>query len=214
MTLSYISLKLKISIVLSFGKLLHLLIIQFCYLLNGDTAMRKILLVSLLYLLSLPSYALINHTITLTEQELQQQLNQIKSQQYQDGFLTVDLKNPSINLSSNNNKIALTGLVETLFLGNLKANANFRVLGKVRYQTQLAAFYLYDIELESLQSEQIPEQYIANIKGAVTQLLNQILKEQAIYTLSDDNLQEKLAKATLKEVEVKEGKLILTFSPF
>lgn len=176
--------------------------------------MRNCLLVCLLYLLSLPSYALINHTVTLTEQELQQQLNQIKSQQYQDGFLTIDLKNPVINLNSDSNKIALTGLVETLFLGNLKANANFRVLGKINYQAEQGAFYLYDIELDSLQSEQIPEQYIANIKGAVTQLLNQILKEQAVYTLSDSNLQEALAKATLKKVEVQEGKLTLTFSPF
>lgn len=176
--------------------------------------MRNFLFVCFFSLLSLPCFALINHTITLTEQDLQQQLEQVKTQRYEDGFLTVDLKQPAISLSSQHEGIALTGLVETLFLGNLKANASFKVLGKIKYQAAQGAFYLYDLELESLESEQIPQQYISSIKGAVSQLLNQVLENQPVYTLNDDNLQEKLAKATLKQVEVKEGKLLLTFSAF
>lgn len=176
--------------------------------------MRNIILICVLFFYSFPSFALVNHTITLSEQELQQQLAQIKGQQYQDGFLTVDLKNPAINLTSHHEKISLTGLVETLFLGSLRANANFTMLSKIRYQAEQGSFYLYDLELESLESEQIPQQYIAAIKGAVGQLLNQVLENQPVYTLKDDNLQENLAKATLKQVEIKEGKLLLTFSAF
>lgn len=176
--------------------------------------MRKFFIVFFVLVLSLPSFALVSYTMSLSEQQLQQQLNQLQQQQYQDGFLTVNLKQPAISLSSHQDKLALTGLVETLFLGSLKANANFKVLGKIKYQAEQGAFYLYDLELESLASEQIPSQYIDKIKGAVSQLLNQVLEDQPVYTLNDADLQEKLAKASLKQVEVKEGKLQLTFSAF
>lgn len=173
----------------------------------------RVIVLSFILLFSCNVFSMFSHTLEVTEADIQQQLNQLDASSYQDGFLSVDLQEPRIRLLESSDKITVQGIVKAVFLGNMQANADFAVNSKIRYQAKQGAFYLYDIELVSLKSEQIPDMYISSIKQVVGQLLNQVLDQQPVYQLKDNNVQERLAKATLKDVEIKKGKLLLTFSP-
>lgn len=160
------------------------------------------------------AHALFSQTISLSQLELQQQLDQMGSAQYQDALLSVVVKEPKVELTQGSDKIGLRGKVETVLLGSMQASAVLHLRGSVVYKAKEGAFYLHNIELLSLQSEQIPQQQLAHVKSIVESLLNQLLKEQPIYALSETEKSEQLAKAILKSVSVENAKVLLHLSAF
>lgn len=160
------------------------------------------------------AHAIFTQTISLSQQELQQQLDQMGSAQYQDALLHVVVKNPKVELTPGSDKIGLRGKVETVLLGTLQASALLHLRGSVIYKAKEGAFYLQNIELLSLESDQIPPKQLANVKSIVENLLNQLLEEQAIYELSETEYSEQLAKAVLKRVSVENAKVLLHLSAF
>lgn len=82
------------------------------------------------------------------------------------------------------------------------------------YKAKEGAFYLQNIELLSLESDQIPPKQLANVQSIVENLLNQLLEEQPIYELNEAEHTEQLAKAVLKNVSVENAKVLLHLSAF
>lgn len=176
---------------------------------------RSLLLIALFSMgFSCSAHALFSKTISLSQQELQQQLDQMGSAQYQDALLSVLVKDPKVELSPGSDKIGLRGKVETVLLGTLQASALLHLRGSVIYKAKEGAFYLQNIELLSLESDQIPPKQLANVQSIVENLLNQLLEEQPIYELNEAEHTEQLAKAVLKNVSVENAKVLLHLSAF
>lgn len=175
-------------------------------------ALFRTALLAFLLLCSSTLLAFFSHTVEVSQQELQQQLDAMGTLQHKEPLISVIISHPTIELQQDSSKIGLKGDVETVLLGSMKANANLHVRGNIRYNPEQGAFFMTDIEVVSLQSAQIPPQQISNVKRIVQNLLNPVLQQQPVYILKDDNLQEQLAKAVLKDVTVNNGKLLLTLS--
>lgn len=176
---------------------------------------RSLLLIALFSMgFSSSAHALFSKTISLSQQELQQQLDQMGNAQYQDALLSVLVKDPKVELSPGSDKIGLRGKVETVLLGTLQASALLHLRGSVIYKAKEGAFYLQNIELLSLESDQIPPKQLANVQSIVESLLNQLLEEQPIYELNEAEHTEQLAKAVLKNVSVENAKVLLHLSAF
>lgn len=169
----------------------------------------------LLLILCCPAaLAFFSKTISVSQQELQQQLDAMGSLKHQDALISVTVKNPVLELTQGSDKLGLRGNVETVLLGSIRADAVLHVRGNVIYKADQGAFFMSNIEIVSMESAQIPPQQIGNVKRISQGLLNQLLQQQPVYVLKEDNMQEQLAKAMLKEVVINDGKLLLTLSVF
>lgn len=160
------------------------------------------------------AHAIFSKTISLSEAELQQQLEQMGNAEYQDALLNVVVKEPRVELRTGSDKIGLRAIVDTVLLGSLQASAQLHLRGSVIYKAKEGAFYLQNVELISFESDQIPKHQVANVKSIVESLLNQLLKEQPIYTLDESEYSEQLAKAMLKNVSIENAKVLLHLSAF
>lgn len=160
------------------------------------------------------AFAFISQTIEITQQQLQTQLTNLGPLRHQESFITVSVTEPKALLTEGSDKLGFSGIVETVLFGNMKANANVELRGNVIYRAEQGAFFMSDIEVISLISEQIPPQQLPNVKRIVASMMNQLLDKQPVYVLNEAKTEEKLAKAILKEVNIKNGKLLLTLSAF
>jgi hypothetical protein len=168
----------------------------------------------LLLVLFCPNILALTYTVEITQPELQQQLASIMPVTRNDPLLSVTVSNPLVGFLADSNKISLQATVDTLALSSVRASARLLVVGSIIYQAEQGAFYLRDLEVLKLDSEHIQPQHIETVKRISQTLLNQLLQQQPVYRLKDDNVQEKLAKAVLKNVEVRGEKLLLTLSLF
>ncbi len=81
------------------------------------------------------------------------------------------------------------------------------ILGEIAYKPEEASFYYLEPKISELDFPQLPPQFETPVRAAVEVLLAKYLEEHSIYTLSDDDLKSRAAKAALKSVAVKDGKL-------
>lgn len=158
--------------------------------------------------------AFFSQTIEVSQQQLQAQLDAVGPLRHQESFITVSVENPHVLLTEDSDKLGFTGLVETVLFGNMKANAHVELRGNVVYRAENGAFFISNVEVVNLTSEQIPPQQVPNVKRIVASMMNQLLDKQPVYTLNEAKTEEKLAKAVLKDVSIENGKLLLTLSAF
>ena len=129
-------------------------------------------------------------------------------------FVSVTVKEPVIDLRKGSDKIALSSAIDATVMGGKTASGTIDVAGNIEYNKDDGAFYLQNIEVLNFKSDKISDAYKDIVKVLAQQVLNTALKTHPIYKLDTSKTQDKLVKATLKSVKIKDEKLLLKMGLF
>lgn len=155
-----------------------------------------------------------SYTHKITEQELQKQLDDtdqvlLKHQLYQ---LTLhDLK---IDLLSDSNQVNFATALKAEIPGFIQGTGNAEIIGEIAYNKERGEFYLNNAQLVAMTIHQLPNNFHTPLKQALQQALDQQFTSIPVYRLDDNDIKEKMTKATLQSVNIVNETVVLEFRPF
>jgi len=126
-------------------------------------------------------------------------------------LLCVELANPLVTLSEGDDRIGFTVDVRIVF-GTRDRTGRISLAGRPRYVQSQGQLFLDDAEITHFEMAGVPDEYADWIRTAATLAARNALQAQAVYTLDDGTAKGALAKRTIKNVRVAEGKLRVTFA--
>ena len=127
-------------------------------------------------------------------------------------ILNVALSEPEIFLSEGANQIGINMLVE-LNIPLLKPISGYLGIAAVpRYDAKSKSLYLDQATVERLDLPGLMPELQDKARTTIESIARQELAKRPIYELKDRNLKEVTAAYTLREVQVRDGKLRATFA--
>jgi hypothetical protein len=169
--------------------------------------LSKILAISLLTLSSLATA--LPYTLKITEQELQEKLSKILPIERQAAYISAKIYDSRVDLIEGSDEVAVFTNIDLTVFGNIKGSGWTYVKGALTYNAEKGAFYLINPNIVSLEIENIPPDFIPEIKKIAQLSLEQALKVYPIYLFNDQKTQEKMAKSSLQSILVKEQTLLI-----
>lgn len=149
------------------------------------------------------------YTMSLSEQDIQEQIDAIMPLEKKQLFLTVVMSDAKVSLSESANRLEIASDIALSSGAGVGGSGHATIAGAIRYDAENGAFYIDDPEIVSLESESIPRNFLSETKKYVQLIAEQVLPRYPVYQLDNENLQEQLAKAVLKSVRVEDHKLIV-----
>lgn len=149
--------------------------------------------------------------LTITQQQLQEQINQHFpfSETYL-ALFEINYENPVVKIDAEKDRIAVGLDAVTAFkLGGKEYKGTALISGGLKYVPDTASFYLTDARIETLQITDIPEKYSEQVTKYGSEVLAAYLEKKPVYTITDDNLEMRAAKLLLKDVRAETGALIV-----
>ncbi|WP_028293342.1 DUF1439 domain-containing protein [Oceanobacter kriegii] len=165
-------------------------------------------------LLALTSSLASAYTIELTEAELQQRLESMMPMHRDRYFMKVTLDKPELDLTLGDGLLGFGALMTVEAPGDLGGDVKVKIAGELVYNADRGTFYLKKPKILSMDSSHISVGNQAQVKSVIEPLASKYLERKPVYTLDDEDLKQKLAKAVLKSVTVQDNKLVLELSPF
>jgi len=152
-------------------------------------------------------------TIALSEADVQQRVQaQFPISRALPLAGTLTLSNPVVNLRDPTGRVGLLldAVVGQPQLGH--AAGKTEVSGAVRFDALKGQFILDDARVESLRIPGVQAAHLNTVQSAANAAAAAALRSLPIYTLRDDSLAERYAKANLKAVRIEDRKLLLDFN--
>jgi hypothetical protein len=152
------------------------------------------------------------YTVVMTQAELQQRADAMfPLRKAYLGLFEIEYANPTIELDPRTNRVRASVDAVTLFtVEGRKFTGSATASGSLRYDNQTGAFFLDHITVERMALGGIPDRYVNKLDGLASALLTGHYQQHPIYALHDDRLKQRLAKALLKSVVVRDGAVIAT----
>jgi len=145
--------------------------------------------------------------LVLTEQELQQRLNDMTPMQRNTVYANIVLTDAKIDLLESANQLAITAYLDATVLGGLHGSGKVSVQGSLSYNPKEGAFYLHRPKLQDLHIDQLKPEIVAQLKPLIEDVIIQALRNKPIYRLNDEDIRQSLLKATLKDVQIKDNQV-------
>ncbi len=155
-----------------------------------------------------------SYTLELPEAELQSKAEAMMPLEKRKYFITTILTNPKVDLISSTNEIGLTTDVQVKAPGNISGNGIVYFTGTLRYENDTGSFYFDNLNVNTLDVENIPSESLLKIKKLVESLARKYLARKPVYKFKDDNLKHNLAKAALKSIVVENEILFVELGLF
>lgn len=155
-----------------------------------------------------------SYTLEISEKELQQRADSMMPLERSQYFVKVTLSNPKLELLPSNNRIGMSSNISASIPGGFQGKGRATITGSLRYDNQRGAFYLDKPVIEELHIDNLPDQYLPQIKNIVQNALSKSLSSKPLYQLNDKDLRQKLAKSMLKEINIKNKTLFIELSAF
>jgi hypothetical protein len=122
----------------------------------------------------------------------------------------VELTDPKVLLTDGDRRVkAGVDVRLSSKLGNRDFTGNGMISGNVAYNSDTGEFFLVDSKIEELKSQEIPDEYIEKFNDTASDALRDFLEREPVYTLNSEDQRQALLKLVLKDVVVKDKKLIL-----
>lgn len=152
--------------------------------------------------------------IYFTRAELQQGLEGYLPYSQEYPLLKLTLEQPELTLLAAEQRIQIRAALtlSTAFTGT--GQGWVTLSGQPDYRPAEHSFYIKDLALSELQVTGLPAELNPHLKQLTQDILAPLLAEQPIYTLSDNNMQESLAKMMLRSLTVKEDAVVASLSLF
>ncbi len=173
--------------------------------------MKKLFIMLMFFLVSTSVSAF---TLEFTEAQLQEKIEAMMPIKKKKLFVTVIISNPVIRLLKKSNRLAVKADISANALGSEKGSGKIEITGSLLYNAKKGTFHLKDPKIESMHIDDVPDMYQAKIKSLAQSAIIKTMATRPIYKLKEDNLKQKLAKASLNSILVKGGKLIIDFGFF
>lgn len=170
----------------------------------------------LLFCIVLLSYSNIAGALTLkfTEAELQEKVSAMMPLEKKKGFITIVFSDPVVKLLKESNKIGIKTNMAAKIPGGIKGTGMAEITGSLSYNKDESTFHMLDPVITTMHIDKVPDKFQPKIKALAQKSLSKTMATRPIYKLRDDNMKHKLAKSTLKNISVKDGKLLVEFSLF
>lgn len=169
---------------------------------------------SLLLLLSSQLALALSYTIEITEQEIQKRVTAMKPIQYTKPPVTIEIQDPEPRLLKDTNEIAVSSPLELAVGGLLKVYGYVNAKGTLRYEPTAGEFFLDQPMITEMEIKKLPEKYQPMAREAAQLAIEKTLAMRPIYKLKDNDLKQKLMKAVLQSVVVKNDRMVVTLSVF
>lgn len=153
--------------------------------------------------------------IELTEQQIQDKLDaQFPMEKRYLVALAVTLSDPKVTLVEGSDRIAL-GIKTTVSAGMLGQSRQFSGSGMIStglsYDAATYSFHLKDPTIDELSAEGMPVEHVDRVNTLAAELVRDRLNRMPIYTLQGDDVKQQAARLVLKDLTVRNGKLIIAF---
>jgi hypothetical protein len=181
--------------------------------------MRRILIILTAALLVLAGWAYYyfsgrTYVYEFSETQIKEKLSQMLPMTRRYLFIfEVTLDNPRVKLIEGSDRVS-AGLDIVL---NIHVNDNpvplggtIDVSGSVAYDATRGAFFLTDPHVDGFKVQGVPEKYTARVSSIVTDALSDYYRERPVYTLSRKDMKQLAARLVLRDVRVKDKKLVAT----
>ena len=175
--------------------------------------MIRILIFTFSLLLS-PVTMAFSYTLEIPEAELQKKVQKMMPLEKKVLFFKVILSEPEIELIEEDNKVGIFSHIQVVGPGSLQGKGRAKINGSLIYKAKKSGIYFIDPVIERLEIDEVDDKHIPQIKAIVQMAAKKMLKKLPVYKLKDDTLKEKLAKATLESIEIKEKKVLVNFNAF
>ena len=84
------------------------------------------------------------------------------------------------------------------------------ITGNLRFDGGEGAFYFTNPSVEELQATDLPAAHSSPLSKAAEKIVGEYLERNPVYTLDNESLSNRAAKALLKSMEIREGQLHVT----
>jgi hypothetical protein len=163
------------------------------------------------------------NTITVTQQEIQQQIDSRLPVGTPPGMpiaaslnsLQCDLLGPGeaaasnlVNGGGSGNNVALQAQVHFSLLGLIQMNSTAGLQGRLAYNADRGAFYIQQPTLTTFDLGGVAPQQQQQIKASLQQLLTSVLAVTPVYTLQDSR-----ARQHISQVEVQDRVMLVHLKP-
>ncbi|MCD8522074.1 MAG: DUF1439 domain-containing protein [Saccharospirillaceae bacterium] len=154
------------------------------------------------------------YEIRLSEQQLQQQLNRQMPLSQRQGMVTLTLSHPKLDLLPSGNRLSLqTNAVIATSIG-LQSSGQLTVEGKIRYDKALYSFFIEEPVIRQLDIDGLAPALQPQLTALAQKALTPALTGQPVYTLSDQDVTQAMARMMLQSLTITETEVLLVMSPF
>lgn len=150
--------------------------------------------------------------IDVTREELQQRLA-AKFPVQNCALTCIALSEPMIRLTEGSERISFSASV-LVNLGRLQLPGRLAFSGKLRYVRYEGTFFFEQIEIEQFQLAGLPSALAEAVRAHGQSLIGAALSNYPVYSIKDDSANAALAKRALRDVQVVDGKLRISFLRF
>jgi hypothetical protein len=154
------------------------------------------------------------YDIRLSEAQLQQELDARMPLTQQQGVFTLILSEPVLELPDGEQRIRIHSNARVITSFGLQSRGKLTVDGKVRYEKSDYSFYLDEPRVLSLQIEGIPPSAEPQLIQLAQQAITPALKDQPVYTLSDQDMTQAMARMMLQSVTIHDDAILLKLNAF
>jgi hypothetical protein len=153
-------------------------------------------------------------TIAIDQAQLQQRLDQRFPQKHCTMMVAcLTLSHPVVRLTDGSPRIGLAADV-LVTLGRREMPGQVAFSGLLRYVRYRGEFYLDDVQVDNFSLSGFPPDLVQVVKVRGPDALRRALQGHPIYTLPDDGARAALARLAVRDVQVVDGKVRVTFLRF
>ncbi|WP_430461899.1 DUF1439 domain-containing protein [Thalassolituus sp. LLYu03] len=170
--------------------------------------MRRVLLITAL-LMPLMASA---YEVRLSEQQLQQEINARLPVTQQRGLFTLEISNAVLTLIDGEDRLRIQADARLITSFGLQSRGKVTLDGKVRYNNQDYSFYIEDPVIRQISIDGVAPELEPQLIELAQQSLTPALRNQPVYTLSDQEMTQNLARMMLKGMRIEQRSVVLVLS--
>ncbi len=150
--------------------------------------------------------------VSLTQSEIQEKLDEkfpIRKNYF--AVLHLFFSKPQVVLREGSDRISfrLNALLD-IVVTKQQWKGTASITTGIRYDPESYSFYLDDPVLDSLEIQGVPIDYMDQVNKAAQSMTKERLRNCRVYTLKEDKLGQQAARWFLKDLVVRDGKLLIT----
>ncbi len=149
------------------------------------------------------------YTLELSDKELQQAVQGHFPIVQETLFSRVTLSRPEVRLNAKSNRIGLAVSVALSVQKTLVGQGRGLIDGTLEYRAKTGEFYLRDPRLRQVRLSRVKPEYNTLVRDFLGGLTRQAFPFIVVYRLQDDDLRQRMLKASLKSVRVRGGKVLV-----
>jgi len=150
-----------------------------------------------------------DYTVSLTQQQLQDEVARKFPFDQKLLFITVTYSNPQIVLESSSDRVGFALDIEAKLSGNQSVKGHAGGDWNLRYEPEEGALYFDDPKIDRIDIGGLSPSAQEQIARVAKPLVEAYLKRVPVYRLKPGDLRQQVAKAVIKSVNVKKGRLII-----